>query len=130
MICSELNRYILKQAPKFLVSEYAPDTFESLNRHIGRLVVWSGNSDNTIYGDRHINYAFRAWHDAIHLKLNANFDLEGETRVAIEQCRLIQSDFASRIIMLEVVEQVRYFNKYGQFPINQLEFIKKRLYAY
>ena len=126
MICNELNNKIIQLAPKHIVSDVAPDTFEKLKRNIGQLVIWSGASDNTIYGDPAINQAFRAWHDSLHIKLNADFTQEGETRVALEQARIIGGSYAE-IILAEVVGQGLYFNKYGEFPKNQIEFIKSYL---
>ncbi len=122
MIDSMLNSKIVSLAPKHLAKDLAPDTYESLARHSGIMVVWSGGSDNTIYGDARVNHAFRAWHDALHIKLNVGFDLQGETRVALEQARILGGPWAE-IIMAEVVGQAEYFAKHGEFPKNQVEFI-------
>lgn len=127
---AELNNKILKLAPKFDAMEYAPDTYERLASHVStgsRLVVWHGASESTIYGDARVNHAFRAWHDALHLKLGAAFDYDGEKRVALEQARLIDSDAMARIILAEVVGQVDYVSKFGQFPIDQVEFVLQYL---
>ena len=122
MIDAELNNRILKLAPIYAVSNNAPNSFETLAASPS-LVVWSGASDRTIYGAPNVNWAFRAWHDSLHLKLNAPFSLEGETRVALEQCRLIGSDTWAKIVMGEVVGQTEYFNKYGTFPADQVAFM-------
>lgn len=127
MFDAELNRKILKFAPKnYLVKDFAPDTFESLqsNRTYG-LVIYAGASDNTVYGDPAVNHAFRAWHDMLHLSLNADFSVEGEKRVGLEQAKLIDSDIMSKIILAEVNGQVEYLEQHGQFPANQLEFTLK-----
>lgn len=126
MICNELNNRIIQLAPKYEVSAFAPDTFETLNRNVGKLVVWCGGSDNTIYGDARVNWAFRAWHDSLHLKMQAGFDLEGETRVAYEQARIIGGKYAE-ILLAEIIGQAEYFKKFGQFPENQVQFIKEYL---
>src|SRR6266404_5349587 len=74
MLDSEFNRRILSLAPPFQASDYAPSSLESLKEQsLGSLVVWSGASEGTIYGDAKVNHAFRAWHDSLHLKLNATF---------------------------------------------------------
>jgi hypothetical protein len=126
LLCNTLNERILELAPKHIVSAYAPDTFETLSRNIGGLVVWDGGSDNTIYGDAKVNWAFRAWHDSLHLKLNADFSLEGETRVALEQARIL-GGYHAEIVLAEVIGQAEYFAKHGEFPTNQVEFIKSYL---
>lgn len=128
MLSPLLNNKIMKLAPKHSVSDNAPYSFETLKANAtSGLVVWSGASDNTIYGDRAINWAFRAWHDSLHLKLNAPFTLDGEKLVALEQIRLIDSSELSQIIWAEVVGQVEYFNKYGNFPIDQIAFMRNYL---
>lgn len=127
MINAELNSRILRLAPKFEAQDNAPYSFETLKANSGRLVVWSGASDQTIYGDAKVNHAFRAWHDSLHLKLDADFSFEGERRVAAEQARLIGSDSMGLIIMAEVVGQVEYLNKYGHFPVDQVQFLRNYL---
>jgi len=123
MIDYSLNNAILRLAPRFIVSDNAPDTLESLTRqNSSSLVVWAGASDSTIFGDKSVNWAFRAWHDYLHLKLNAEFNEKGETIVAIEQARQLRNDAQGRIITIEVIEQLNYFNKHGHFPVDQLKF--------
>lgn len=128
MLDAEFNSKILRLAPRFTAKDDAPSSFETLKASAtGGLVVWSGASDKTIYGDAFVNWSFRAWHDSIHLKLNADFSLEGEKRVAIEQCRIIQSDALARVIMGESIGQVEYFLKYGFFPVDQMTFMRNYL---
>ena len=124
MLCAELNRKILKLAPKHLARDIAPNTFKELaSNTVSGLVVWSGASDKTVYGDPMVNWAMRAWHDSIHLKINAEFNSEGEKRVGLEQARLIGSDRLGLILVAEVIGQVEYFDKYGSFPIDQVQFV-------
>jgi hypothetical protein len=124
MLDVNLNEKILRLAPKFEAKEFAPDSFAKLRANItSGLVVWSGASENTIYGDPIVNHAFRAWHDSTHIRLNADFSPEGEKRVALEQARLIGSDMWAKILIGEVVGQAEYFAKYGKFPANQVEFM-------
>lgn len=128
MLCPELNHRILKLAPKHTALDIAPNTFKALeSNRTASLVVWSGASEQTIYGDPTVNHAARAWHDSLHLKLGADFTVIGETRVAIEQCRLIGSDQYADILWSEIVGQVEYFEKHGSFPIDQVEFIRNYL---
>lgn len=128
MLNSEFNNKILRLAPKFTAMDAAPHSFETLKANAtSGLVIWAGASENTIYGDASINHAFRAWHDSLHLKLNAPFTFEGEKRIALEQARLIGSDTLGLIIIGEVVGQTEYLNKYGHFPIDQLAFMRNYL---
>lgn len=127
----ELNKRILALAPKhFKVSDSAPQTFEALKREYaetGVIHVWSGASDTTIYGDASVNHAMRAWHDALHVELDADFTLDGERRVALRQAELIGCSKLAPIILAEVLGQVEYFQTHGQFPKDQLAFVKAYL---
>jgi hypothetical protein len=128
MLSSELNRKILKLAPRHTVSDIAPHSFETLkSAATSGLVVYSGGSDDTIYGDPRVNWAFRAWHDQLHLDLNAPFTLEGERLVGLEQARLIGGDRLGLIMVAEVVGQIEYLEANGGFPVNQAEFLRNYL---
>lgn len=128
MLSNELNQKILKLAPKFQAKDIAPNSFADLKENsLESLVVWAGASDQTIYGDAKVNWAFRAWHDQLHLKLNAPFTYDGEKLVAIEQARLIDSDQLGLILIAEIVGQTEYYNKYGSFPVDQVAFINNYL---
>lgn len=124
MISYELNSRIVKLAPKFEAKAFAPDSFAKLKSNsVSGLVVWDGASTNTIYGAETVNHAFRAWHDKLHLELNAPFTLEGEKLVAMEQARLIRSDAMGKILIGEIVGQAEYFAKHGEFPTDQVKFM-------
>jgi hypothetical protein len=120
---SQLNRLITILAPKHTVADVAPESFESLSR-AGKLVVWAGASEGTVYGDALVNYAFRAWHDSLHLKLQAPFTLQGETVVALEQARILglHSRTWASLVMAEVLGQASYLAETGMFPKDQVRF--------
>jgi len=76
-------------APSFRVAADAPHTYKELKQQIegqGIVVVSSAASEQTIYGNSEINYAFRAWHDWCHWRGGHEFSLEGERAVARMQC--------------------------------------------
>lgn len=123
------NRRILGTGLNYTVTDTAPEGFEALKTFVtqhGYIPVWSGGSENTIFGTPEVNYAFRAWHDSVHLELNVGFDLEGETVVAIEMSKNLPEDVA-RLIWIEVVEQAKYYFETGNFPVNQVEFTLNKL---
>jgi hypothetical protein len=123
----------------FDVASDAPDTFEKLASHVektGRMLVWNGASDNTIFGDAEVNYAFRAWHDWCHLSGGCEFTPEGEMNAALIQIDHIRSVYgytpdADNMVLLvwaEVVGQVQYHEHHdGQFPTDQMAFVKHYL---
>lgn len=128
MLCAELNHRILKLAPKHTAKDIAPNNYKDLAGNTASgLVVWSGASDQTIYGDPMVNWAMRAWHDSIHLKLNAGFDSLGEKRVGLEQARLIGGDRLGIVLVAEVIGQVEYLDRFGSFPIDQVQFVRNYL---
>ncbi len=94
----------------FDVSANAPDSLESLTLHYertGRICVWDGACDQTIFGDPGINHSFRAWHDSKHLFGQFAFNKEGETAVFFEQAKDIYSLFGGGTIANRFVDIVR-----------------------
>lgn len=85
--------------------------------------VWSGASDNTIWGSHELNWRFRAWHDAHHVELAAEFDAAGEYRLAVHAVRLIHGEAEKAILWREIWGQVEYFTKHGFFPVDQVSFV-------
>lgn len=116
----------------------APDTLGQLRRHIertGRILVWGGASDTTIYACRETNAAFRAWHDWTHYILRAPFDLPGERTVCARQ----QADLAliyaghdrlplwQRLLEIEIVGQAVHLTATGSFLADQRGFAHRML---
>lgn len=123
-----MNQMILNRASKirYEVKDIAPNTFEAMIKNYSErkvITVWSGGSDATIFSDAKVNYAFRAWHDATHVKHGYDFSLQGEASTAKIQCNELTTDIGQAIIMTEVVEQARHFFDKGYFPLNQSEFM-------
>ena len=119
----------------FDISSDAPGDYESLIKHYektGRVCVWDGASDQTIFGCPETNYAFRAWHDARHITARADFSLEGEVETCKAQCRDIYSLFGdgstairySRYLWAEIVGQAKYNLINGGFPVDQIGFVR------
>lgn len=116
----------------FDVGEVAPSTLADLRAHVettGRFLVWSGASDQTIFGEASTNHAFRAWHDWCHYTHNLPFSLDGErhaARVQIVQVRAAypkaEADHFAAIIWAEVVGQAEHFAAFGDFPKDQRAF--------
>lgn len=113
--------------PKYEVKDFAPETLKDIvevYKNTGKLIVWSGASENTIWNTPQSNWLFRAWHDFTHIKGLYEFNNEGEASTALYQ--MSQSGtILARLIDIEVNGQLEYFNKYGRFPENQIEFFKK-----
>lgn len=102
----------------------------------GRLKVWQGASDRTIFGDPCINWAFRAWHDYCHVVGKHGFTLEGERLTATRQIRNMRAAYGysgvarvgwDKVLWIEVVEQAEHFAATGAFPVDQRAFMLNRL---
>ena len=101
----------------------------------GRIMVWTGASDCTMFGDAETNHAFRAWHDYVHVMYGFPFTQEGEQLVAKVQQRQacsIGSDYTHqerelfcKLIDCEVNGQVAYFHQHNDFPEDQREFTRQ-----
>ena len=123
-----VNQEILRKALnlKYTVADLAPQTeIELFNS--SSLVIWSGASDNTIYGDCKVNWAFRALHDALHLKTRFNFDVDSEIELGRLQACQFDSDLMRELIFCEVSLQAAHFKKTGHFVNDQVSFTKQHL---
>lgn len=120
------------------VSSNAPQTFEELKAHFnrtGRICVWDGASEHTIFDDIEVNYAFRAWHDSKHLLFNLPFTEVGEYMAC--WCQRLDifavygsGQFASKagkILNAEINGQFKYNAIHGRFPFNQMAFVEDYL---
>jgi hypothetical protein len=118
----------------WMVSDDAPDTLASLQACIerdGRITVWRGGSDATMFADAEINYAFRAWHDSRHARLNAEFDSAGELETMRAQIADLTALYAghdrlaiwTRYLEIEIAGQFDFAAAHGgEFPADQYQF--------
>jgi hypothetical protein len=116
------------------VSDAAPDTYDELIAHLdagGRMLVYAGGSERTIYGDPEVNFAFRAWHDWCHWRGRFDFSHEGERAAcAMQGDHLVtiygESSQTRRwrcILQAEIIGQREYFDRHGVFPEDQRAFV-------
>lgn len=133
----QFNAAVLTMAslvlPKgFDVSAAAPSSYEAMRAHIqqtGRLCVSNVNSDQTIFADREVNYAFRAWHDWTHYTYKLPFTLEGEYAVSIQMLRDLAKVYGKQRAMEfwpfideEVNAQAEYLHVTDEFIVDQYQF--------
>ena len=111
----------------------APQSFEALMEITGGLPhalipVWDGASESSIYGGERGNFAFRAWHDRLHIILHAGFDADGEKRVAVAQRDAILAatgdSEAAEAVWADVWGQFLYEQRHGRFPNDQAAFVR------
>lgn len=123
----EINNLILKTAPKHRVAQHAPNTFADLYTGPRReLVIWCGGSDNTIFADQIVNYAFRALHDKLHLATGIGFSVQEEVYLGRLQASKYEGLMAD-LVYCEVALQAEYYLQHGVFVPNQVDFTKTYL---
>ncbi len=116
------------------VSDSAPETYDELIAHLdagGRMIVYSGGSERTIYGDPEVNFAFRAWHDWCHWRGRYDFSHEGERAACAMQGDHLIARYGEssetrrwrRILQAEIIGQREYFDRHGTFPEDQRAFV-------
>lgn len=90
-----------------------------------KITVWSGCSENSIFGDSKINTYFRAWHDYNHIKHNLDFTFESETLVCSIQISELPSHyyFEKMLLYSDIIGQNLYFKENNEFPTNQRLFV-------
>jgi hypothetical protein len=120
MMFRELNNLILNSAPQHEVRDVAPSTFQDLLASTG-LVIWSGESDHTIFGDARVNWAFRALHDSLHLKIQLDFSPRAEIELGRIQANQY-SGLMADLVYIETAGQAEHYLKTGRFVLNQVEF--------
>lgn len=107
------------RVPAWEASDHAPGTVADLlrsYRETGRIVVWSGASERTLWGDPSLNHAFRAWHDWCHVRSGLGFDAASEVKLGEWQCgdAGIDGPLAS-IVLAEISDQAAFYLKTGHF---------------
>ena len=128
---AELSALIVALAgTNWFASEVAPQTWDELRVHgvADRLPVWNGASETSIYGSDEVNWAYRAWHDRLHLVLGADFSPEGERAVALAHRAIVgrllpECPEAAEAIWADSEGQNLYFRRHGRFPDNQAAFV-------
>lgn len=122
IMTNEFRNKILSQASKlnYIVSDIAPSTETALFNQPS-LVIWNGASVNTIWGDASVNHAFRALHDALHLKTGLDFNVESEIELGRIQASQYEGKLAD-LVYIEVAGQAEYYKQNGVFVTDQVKF--------
>ena len=136
----KLCAFVRKQAPPHYATSDAPSSWAELQAWNQRwldsaraygtcyvLPVFDGGCENTVYPDNATNYAFRAWHDSLHLANGYSFSREDEIKVGLihmQQARragLAQRDLD--VLIADTIGQIEYYHRHKQFVKNQARFV-------
>lgn len=123
----------LAGTPPFDVREVGPDTDTEMFRHYqetGRICVWAGASDGTVFGDRKHNWMYRAWHDWCHIISGVCnrrhgplgcFEPSAEQDVTSFQLAPLGTAFAE-VVKVDTAGQTAYYGLHEQYVDHQGEF--------
>ena len=126
--------YHASGAPPYDVMTVGPQTDVDMVRHYqdtGRLAIWSGASDNTIYGCCQANWMYRAWHDWCHIisgvcnRMHGPlgcFEPSAEQDVTSFQLAPLGTAFAE-VVKCDTAGQTSYYGLYEKFVPRQDEFV-------
>lgn len=111
------------------------EKIQAIYNKTGRVKVWSGASDTSIFQSADVNEAFRAWHDYVHITHDLPFTLDGEIKVCRIQQEYIRDKnidatvkaVSLRLLEIEVIEQVKYFFDTGKYVKDQRQFTVDKL---
>ncbi|MET3537673.1 hypothetical protein [Chryseobacterium limigenitum] len=104
----------------------------TLNRYIERfekervIRIWTGSSDNSMFGNEAVNVLYRCFHDYVHITQKAGFDFAGESFTALVQASLIPSDWLleKQLIMTDIVGLNLYHRAHNkEYVVDQRQFI-------
>ncbi len=139
-----LTKFMIHKAHKvkrklgfgYVESPFAPQSFAELCAEFAgsqmeckALPVYSEACDNTIYINKEGNWAFRYWHDTLHVMLDADYSQYGECIVAMRHLREIGDTFGYSspeflMVNADTLGQVEYYARNNRFPTNQLKFVE------
>ena len=123
----EFGSKLILSAPKHEVRDIAPDTEQGLFQ-ASSLIIWSGASENTIWGSTQGNWAFRAIHDALHLKSGLGFSVDEEIELGRRQASMY-SGLMADLVYCEIAGQALHYKTTGKFVQDQVKFTKEFLKA-
>lgn len=114
----------------------APETLLEIQKayrhsliHSTPFPIWDGASDNTIYLTPEANYAFRFWHDMLHLALFADTVVVDEIELGHIHVGCVMAEFGmhsleAALMRADTIEQSKFEAEFGYFPPDQLAFAK------
>lgn len=113
-------------------------TLEALKFEVnerGRLTIWNGACERTVFGCPEVNLHFRAWHDWAHFTYDLPFTVDGETAAAFVQaaqiCRRYGPDRDMvQLLFCEVIGQALWYEGHKEFPEDQRKFADQHLGAF
>lgn len=132
-LSKKTEEWLLDVAPPHIARPDSPNTFEDVKAQAqtGTFIVFDGGSEDTIFSERKYQYAYRAWHDSIHLCNNIQFGEDDELRVAKLQKEIaLEAGISERdaaILRLDLELHIRHYYDFGCHPVRQTAMISDYL---
>lgn len=144
---ANLTRFVINKAAKlsrelgfsYEDAEDAPNNDDAVAEAFQRSVrahaafpVWNGACDRTIYTNREGNLAFRFWHDMLHATQRKCMTLDDEIALGKVHIAAVQAEFGrnsveAMMIAADTIGQSLYEYEHGEFPADQLAFVRAAL---
>lgn len=115
----DLSEFIVDRTKNttFKVSEHTTNSFKAFKAEVvannGIINVSLEGSETSIYGNKYLNTLARVQKEEVYQFL--------KFRVGV-----LRAHYASTLIWLDIMEQVKYYNETGLFVDNQIEFISNK----
>lgn len=127
-LSKDLNVEFVENDPYFDQGDSLESSAEKMFEDFanGRLKIWTGASENTIFGSPEINHKFRFIHDFYHCQNKLGFTHGDELLVNYIQQREFRKDgpsgFDRQLLNIETAGQILYYIQNGDFPTDQRKF--------
>jgi hypothetical protein len=90
----------------------------------GKIQIWTGASDTSIFGEARLNWLFRGWHDFTHLTNNLDYSYMNEIIVCEIQKKQIPEawNLEKNLVHIEIIGQALFYYKNNYFVEDQRRF--------
>lgn len=131
-LSAQTEGWILSIAPPHVRSMKSPQTFEDVKEYFdknGKYHVFEGGAklDETVFNTWEARWAYRAWHDSIHVQFDIPFEKKNELAVArIQESIALDYGISKRdakILRLDLEAHIHYYYTTGEHPERQVRLI-------
>ena len=93
-------------------------------KETGKIHIWTGCSENSVFGSSRVNHIFRAWHDYTHIVNGLGYSITEEAIVCDIQKDQLPKDwyFEKDLVDCEIRGQAHYFFINNRFITDQRRF--------
>lgn len=116
-------------------SSEAPSTFKALKAEWSECMrtrrpmrVYDGACEGTVYGSAPANWAFRFWHDVLHVAHGLTFKPDDEVKLGLMQVKAVADAFGADslealVMLTDTTAQTEHYRLTGRFVDDQAAFV-------